>query len=45
MDPTTSSAATPVVGSGPKKQPKVRKLAKDMMPDERMIDSEKHAGR
>jgi hypothetical protein len=32
-------------GSGPKKQAKVRKMAKDMTPDECRIKSEKRAGR
>jgi hypothetical protein len=32
-------------GSGPKKQPNARKLAKNMTSDERMIESEKRAGR
>jgi hypothetical protein len=32
-------------GSGLKKQPKVRKAAKDLTPDERKKESEKCAGR
>jgi hypothetical protein len=45
MDPAASVAAAPTAGRGPKKQPKARKLAKDMTPDERRIESEKRAGR
>jgi hypothetical protein len=45
MDPVASAATAPAAGSGPKKQPKARKLAKDMMPEERMIKSKKRVGR
>jgi hypothetical protein len=45
MDPTASEAAAPAAGSGLKKQPKVRKAAKDLTPDERKKESEKRAGR
>jgi hypothetical protein len=45
MDPTASVTAALAAGSGPKKQSKVRELAKEMMSDERRIESEKRAGR
>jgi hypothetical protein len=45
MDPSASAAATPAAGSGLKKQPKVRKPVKDLTPDERRKESEKHVGR
>jgi hypothetical protein len=45
MDPAASEAVAPVAGSGLKKQPKVRKAAKDLTPDERRKESEKRAGR
>jgi hypothetical protein len=44
MEPAASTTAAPTTGSGPKKQLKAMKLAKDMTPDERMIESEKRAG-
>jgi hypothetical protein len=44
MDPAASTTAAPAADSGPKKQPKARKLAKDMMPHKRMIQSKKRAG-
>jgi hypothetical protein len=44
MDPTVTAAAMPVAGSRPKKQPKARKPAKDLMPDEQRKESEKCAG-
>jgi hypothetical protein len=34
IDPAASAAAAPAVGSWPKKQPKARKPAKDLMSDE-----------
>jgi hypothetical protein len=37
MDPAANAAIVPAAGSGPKKQPKARKLVKDMTPDERRI--------
>jgi hypothetical protein len=40
MDPVATGA-----GSGPNKQPKAWKLAKDMTLDDRRIESEKRAGR
>jgi hypothetical protein len=45
MDPTASVAVVLAAGSGPKKQSKVRELAKEMTSDERRIESEKRAGR
>jgi hypothetical protein len=45
MDPAGSEAAAPAAGSGLKKQPKVRKAAKDLTPNERRNESEKRAGR
>jgi hypothetical protein len=45
MDPAASAAAAPAADSGLKKQPKVRKPAKDPTPDERRKESEKRAGR
>jgi hypothetical protein len=45
MDPAASAAVAPAAGSELKKQPKVRKAVKDLMPDERRNESEKHAGR
>jgi hypothetical protein len=45
MDPAASEAAAPATDSGLKKQPKVRKAAMDLMPDERSKESEKRAGR
>jgi hypothetical protein len=44
MDPAASAAAAPAAGSGLKKQPKVRKDAKDLMLDDWRKESEKHAG-
>jgi hypothetical protein len=44
MDPAASAAAAPAACSEPKKQPKARKPAKDLMPDERRKESEKRAG-
>jgi hypothetical protein len=44
MDPTESIAAAPAAGNEPKKQPKTRKQAKDMMPTERRIKSDKRTG-
>jgi hypothetical protein len=44
MDPAASAAATPAAGSGLKKQPKVRKPAKDLTPEERRKESQKRAG-
>jgi hypothetical protein len=45
MDPAASEATAPAAGSGLKKQPKVRKAAKDLTPDERKKESEKRADR
>jgi hypothetical protein len=45
MDPATSEAAAPAAGSRLKKQPNVRKAAKDLTPDERKKESEKRASR
>jgi hypothetical protein len=45
MDPAASTAAAPAASSDPKKQPKASKLTKDMMPNERTIESAKRAGR
>jgi hypothetical protein len=45
MDPAASAAATLAAASGLKKQPKVRKPAKDLTPDKRRKESEKRAGR
>jgi hypothetical protein len=45
MDPAASEAVAPTAGSGLKKQPKVRKAAKDLTPDEWKKESEKRAGR
>jgi hypothetical protein len=45
MDPAGSEAAVPVADSGLKKQPKARKAAKDLTPDERRKESEKRVGR
>jgi hypothetical protein len=39
MDPATTTAAVPAAGSVPKKQPKARKLAKNMATDERKAKS------
>jgi hypothetical protein len=44
MDPAASEAAEPAAGSGLKKQPKVRKVAKDLMSYEQKKESEKCAG-
>jgi hypothetical protein len=43
MDPAASVAVAPAIGSGLKKQLKVRKPAKDVTPDERRKESEKRA--
>jgi hypothetical protein len=45
MDPAVSAAAAPAAVSGLKKQPKVRKAAKNLTPDERGKGSEKRADR
>jgi hypothetical protein len=45
MDPAASEAGAPAAGSRLKKQPKVRKEAKDLTPDERKKESEKRVGR
>jgi hypothetical protein len=45
MDPTVTAAAMPVAGSRPKKQPKARKPAKELMLDEHGKESEKRASR
>jgi hypothetical protein len=44
MDPAANAAAATASGSAMKKQPKVRKPAKDLMPDEQRKVSEKRAG-
>jgi hypothetical protein len=44
MNPAASEAAEPTAGSGLKKQPKVRKAAKNLTLDERKKESEKRAG-
>jgi hypothetical protein len=45
MDPVTNVIAASAAGNGLKKQPKTRKMVKDMTPDERRIESDKRAGR
>jgi hypothetical protein len=45
MDPAASEAAAPATGGGLKKQPKVRKMAKDLTPDEWKKESKKRVGR
>jgi hypothetical protein len=45
MDPAATTAAAPAAGSVPKKQPKARKLAKNMTTDERKAESKKRANR
>jgi hypothetical protein len=42
MDPVASEADAAAADSGLKKQPKVRKAAKDLMPDEQKKESEQH---
>jgi hypothetical protein len=45
MDPVGNTAAATSASNDLKKQTKARKLAKDMMPDECRIKSEKSIGR
>jgi hypothetical protein len=45
MGAAATTAVVPTVGSIPKKQPKARKMAKDMTLDERKIESKKRACR
>jgi hypothetical protein len=45
MDPVGNTAAATSANNGLKKQPKARKLAKDMTSDECRIESEKSVGR
>jgi hypothetical protein len=40
-----SEAAAPATSSGLKKQPKVRKMTKDLTPDEQRKESKKRTGR
>jgi hypothetical protein len=43
MDPAATTATAPAAGSVPKNQAKLRKLAKDMTPDERKVEYENPA--
>jgi hypothetical protein len=45
MDPAASAVTAPPAGSRLKKQPKVRKSVKDLMPNEWRKESEKRIGR
>jgi hypothetical protein len=43
MDPAATTADAPTIGNIPKKQPKARKMAKDMTSNKRKIESKKRA--